>query len=207
MLYYPPPPRLGPGVSHSGRLLTKNVSRKPGTLHFSGIDQFRPPPLRSIPCQRKKWRRSTACACQPGIGAHRTVILQTVLAATGGYDCNCVFLCDFSGRTAILEFFSTRKLAELAESLARDVARRYPPAIANNPAQMVSQRRLSGILEEVFARATQFSRENKLGWYKRAKLTNDFRWELAELGYDDKFVDAATEGLILHVTRNPARAS
>jgi hypothetical protein len=95
----------------------------------------------------------------------------------------------------------------LAKSLARDVARRYPPAIANNPAQMVSQQRLSGILEEVFARAAQFSRENKLGWYKRAKLTNDFRWELVELGYDEKFVDAATEGLIFHVTRIPKLAS
>jgi hypothetical protein len=112
----------------------------------------------------------------------------------------------FSGRAAILEFFSTAKLAELAKSLSQDVARRYPPAIANNPAQMVSQQRLSGILEEVFARATQFSRENKLGWYKRARLANDFRWELAELGYDEKFVNAATEDLILHVTRNPTLA-
>jgi len=82
------------------------------------------------------------------------------------------------------------------------VAKRYPPAIANNPAQMVSPQRLSGILEEVFARATEFSRENRLGWYKKARLGNDFRWELNELGYDDKFVDAAAEGLILRVTRN-----
>jgi hypothetical protein len=84
------------------------------------------------------------------------------------------------------------------------VARRYPPAIANNPAQMVSQQRLSSILDDVFARAVSYSRENQLGWYKRAKLGNDFRWELRELGYDDEFVDAATEGLILHVTRAPA---
>jgi hypothetical protein len=98
---------------------------------------------------------------------------------------------------------STRKVTELARNLAQEVAKRYPPAIANNPAQMVSPRRLSGILEEVFARATEFSRENKLGWYKKARLGNDFRWELNELGYDEKFVDSAAEGLLLRVTRNP----
>jgi hypothetical protein len=114
----------------------------------------------------------------------------------------CVFVGHFSGRAAILEFFSTRKVTEFANSLAQDLARRYPPAIANNPAQEVSRRRLSDILEEVFTRVTNFSREHKLGWYKRAKLGTNFRWELNELGYDKKFVDTATEGLILYVSRN-----
>ena len=111
--------------------------------------------------------------------------------------------CSFIGRIAILEFFSTRKVSELGRSLALDVARRYPPAIANNPAQMVSPQRLSGILAEVFESAARFSRVNKLGWYKRARLGKDFRWELNELGYDEKFVNTATEGLILCVTRKP----
>jgi hypothetical protein len=101
-----------------------------------------------------------------------------------------------------LDFFSTRKVAQFARSLAQDVARRYPPAIANNPAQVVSQQRLSGILEEIFARTTYFGQENKLGWYKRARLGKSFRWELNELGYDKKFVDRAAEGLILYVIRN-----
>ncbi len=101
----------------------------------------------------------------------------------------------------ILEFFSTRKVTEFAKSLAQDVAKRYPPAIANNPAQMVSHKRLSGILEEAFTRAAEFNRENQLGWYKKAKLGNEFKWELKEMGYDEKFVDVATEGLIVYVTR------
>ena len=92
-------------------------------------------------------------------------------------------------------------VAELAKSLAQDVAKRYPPAIANNPAQVVSQQRLSSILEEVFARASIFSQQNKLGWYKRAKLGKDFRWELGELGYDEKFVKPATETLIHCLSR------
>jgi len=70
----------------------------------------------------------------------------------------------------ILEFFSTAKVTEFAKGLAHDVAKRYPPAIANNPAQMVSQKRLTSILEEAFVRAAEFKREHKLGWYKKAKL-------------------------------------
>jgi hypothetical protein len=103
----------------------------------------------------------------------------------------------------ILKFLSTRKVAELASSLAQDVARRYPPAIANNPAHVVSQQRLSDILGEVFTRVANFSRENKLGWYKRATLGKNFRWELNELGYDKKFVDTATEGLLVCASRDP----
>jgi len=68
---------------------------------------------------------------------------------------------------------------------------------------MVSDRRLSDILEEVFTRAAQFSPENKLGWYKRAKLRRNFRWELIELGYDKKFVDTAAAALMVSVNRDP----
>jgi hypothetical protein len=106
-----------------------------------------------------------------------------------------------SGSTMILRFFSMRKVNEFAKSLAQDVAKRYPPAIANNPTHMVSQKRLTGILEEAFTRAAEFNRENRLGWYKKAKLGNEFRWELKEIGYDEKFVDVATEGLIVYLTR------
>jgi hypothetical protein len=115
-----------------------------------------------------------------------------------------VFICNFNEYTAILELFSTRKLAELATSLAQDVARRYPPAIANNPVQMVSRQRLSEILDEVLVRADEFSREHRLGWYKRTRLGARFRWELNELGYDETFVATATKGLMRCVTRNPS---
>lgn len=101
----------------------------------------------------------------------------------------------------ILKAFFTSKVTEFAKTLAQDIAKRYPPAIANNPAQMVSQKRLSGILEEAFVRAAEFNREHNLGWYKKAKLGNEFKWELKEMGYDEKFIDVATEGLIVYLTR------
>jgi hypothetical protein len=105
------------------------------------------------------------------------------------------------GTRVVFKLFSPSKIDEFAKSLAQDIAKRYPPAIANNPQQMVSQKRLTDILEETFAKAATFQQENSLGWYKKAKLGNEFRWELKEMGYDEKFIEMATEGLIVYVTR------
>ena len=102
-----------------------------------------------------------------------------------------------------LRLFSRSKVNEFAKTLAQDISKRYPPAIANNPEQMISQNRLTTILEESFGKAAEFQKEQKLGWYNRAKLVNEFQWELKEIGYDKKFVDLATEGLLVYVTRGP----
>ena len=101
----------------------------------------------------------------------------------------------------VFKLFSPNKIDEFSKSLAQDIAKRYPPAIANNPQQMVSQKRLTDILDETFSKAAAFQQENGLGWYKKAKLGNEFRWELKEMGYDEKFIEMATEGLIVYVTR------
>lgn len=98
------------------------------------------------------------------------------------------------------KLFSGSRIEEFAKTLARDIAKRYPPAIANNPEQMISQNRLASILEETFGKASDFQRQEKLGWFKRAKLVNEFQWELKDIGYDKKFVDLATEGLLVYVT-------
>lgn len=102
------------------------------------------------------------------------------------------------------KIFSTSKVNEFAKTLAADIAKRYPPAIANNPEQMVSHKRLTAILEEAFNRAAEFQKEQKLGWFRRAKLVNEFQWELKEFGYDKKFVEMAAEGLLVYVTRGPS---
>ena len=101
------------------------------------------------------------------------------------------------------QLFSTSKVNEFAKSLATDIAKRYPPAIANNPEQIVSHKRLTTILEEAFNRAAEFQQEQKLGWFRRAKLVNEFQWELKEFGYEKKFVEMAAEGLLVYVTRGP----
>ncbi len=93
------------------------------------------------------------------------------------------------------------KVDEFAKVLAQDIAKRYPPAIANNPERTVSAKRLTSILEDIFTRAYDFKHEQKLGIYGKAKLGKTFKWELKEMGYNEQFIELATEGLVVYLTR------
>lgn len=96
---------------------------------------------------------------------------------------------------------SGKQVDEFAKSIARDLAQRYPPALEKGSERKLSQKRLTAILEEALGKAVAFQIEHKLGVYKKARLGNTFRWELKELGYSDKFIEVATEGLIVYISR------
>jgi hypothetical protein len=104
------------------------------------------------------------------------------------------------------DLFSRSKLDAYAQTLASEIARRYPPAVANDPDQTISQKRLTAVLEEIFSGAQRFNRENRLGFFRRAVLGNTFQWMLRELGYDEKFIDTATKLLLVSLTRYPEAA-
>lgn len=97
---------------------------------------------------------------------------------------------------------SGKQLDEFAKSLAQDLAKRYPPALDQDNERKLSQKRLTAILEDAYNKAIDFKKQHKLGVYKKARLGNTFRWELKEMGYSEKFVETATEGLIVYITRN-----
>lgn len=97
---------------------------------------------------------------------------------------------------------SGKQVDEFAKSLAQELAKRYPPALDKEGERKLSQKRLTAILEDTYAKAVDFRQQHKLGVYKKARLGNTFRWELQEMGYSEKFVEAATEGLIVYITRN-----
>jgi hypothetical protein len=92
--------------------------------------------------------------------------------------------------------FAFSKVDTFARGMAQRVTKRYPPIVANNPEQAVSQKRIEEILKETFADARQFQWENRLGSLGRAKLGNTFKWELREIGYEDKFIDFAAKKII-----------
>ncbi len=96
---------------------------------------------------------------------------------------------------------SGKQIDEFAKSLAQELAKRYPPALDKADERRISQKRMTTILEDTFNRATEFKKQHKLGVYKKARLGNTFRWELQEMGYSGKFVELATEGLIVYITR------
>jgi hypothetical protein len=88
------------------------------------------------------------------------------------------------------------KAHEFVGKLAQEISRCYPSAIANSPEPLVSPRRRFEILEKVFANARQFSEEHKLGRFAKISMGSALRWRLKELGYDEKFIEIATEHLV-----------
>ncbi len=94
-----------------------------------------------------------------------------------------------------------------AKKLANELSSRYPAAVEKSPQKRISVNRITRLLEETFAQAETFKNEHRLGWIKKAKLGNSFRWELKELGYSEEFIEVATEGLIVYVTRKSDAAA
>jgi len=103
----------------------------------------------------------------------------------------------------LLGGLSGKQIDAFAKELADSVAKRYPPSLDRDKARMVSVNRITRVLEDVFDKAVEFNREHRLGVYKKARLGNSFKWELSELGYSAKFVEVATEGLVVYLTRQP----
>lgn len=101
----------------------------------------------------------------------------------------------------LIDLFTSKKVKEFARTLADDLAKRYPPSMESGSERRMSAKGVSNIIEGLCVKAVDFSLQNKLGFYKKAKLGNTFRWELKSLGYSDEFIEVATEGLIVYLTR------
>jgi hypothetical protein len=102
--------------------------------------------------------------------------------------------------------FSTKHINAFARELADSLAKRYPPVLDVSPEKKISANRLTKVLEETLSRAADFQREHRLGTFGKAKLGNEFKWRLRELGYSEKFTEVATEGLMVYVTRGPDKS-
>jgi hypothetical protein len=100
-----------------------------------------------------------------------------------------------------------KDLEVFAKNLAQDLAKRYPPALENAPEKKISPNRITKVLEDAVGKAVKFNEEQKLGVLGKAKLGNTFRWELKELGYSERFVEVATEALIVYLTRTPGKSA
>jgi hypothetical protein len=102
---------------------------------------------------------------------------------------------------ALFGSVSGKDVDGFAKKLAQEVARQYPPALDKGSERKLSEKRLTRILEDVCKQAAAYRKEHNLGVYKKSRLGNTFRWELEELGYSKKFIETATEGIVIYLTR------
>jgi hypothetical protein len=102
---------------------------------------------------------------------------------------------------ALFSSISVDEVDAFAKTLAEEVAKQYPPSLDQTGGRAPPETSLTDILEDVCNKAVAFKNEHKLGVYKRARLGNTFRWELEARGYTSKFIETATEGLVVFLAR------
>lgn len=96
---------------------------------------------------------------------------------------------------------SAVELKTFATSLTDDLVKRYPPELDNKPGKQVSVTRLTRIIEDMCQRVVEFQASHKLGWIGKSRLANNVQWELKDRGYTKKFIDFATEAVVVHLNK------
>lgn len=97
---------------------------------------------------------------------------------------------------------SGKDVDEFANRLVDEVFRLRPPEGKAGPFNPgVSLKYLEQRVDALFATATAFRKQHKLGLYKKARLANSFRWAMKERGYEDSFIEMITEKLVVAVSR------
>jgi hypothetical protein len=102
---------------------------------------------------------------------------------------------------ALFGLFDTEAVERFAQTLAEDLARRFPPE-AEKRTDPGAAHQLKAILEGLGARAVRFKAEHGLGIYRKAKLGTVFKYKLREAGFSDAFVEKATGDIIRRITVN-----
>lgn len=85
--------------------------------------------------------------------------------------------------------------------MAEELAKRYPPELDNTSSKQVSVTRLTRIIEDMCQRVVEFQSSHQLGWIGKSRLANNIQWELKERGYTKKFVEFATEAVVVHLNK------
>ncbi len=97
--------------------------------------------------------------------------------------------------------FGPSRFDTLAETLATELTRRYPPTMASGEGRKLSPQAVTNIVEAIVGKAVNKSQEWNLGVVGKARLGNSMRWALKERGYPEAFVGVVVEALIVYVTR------
>ena len=94
----------------------------------------------------------------------------------------------------VLDWLDTRTAVEFAHRMSQEIRDSMPPS-DETPGKKEAGKRARKI-ERIATQVKAFSRDNKLNFYKKAKLANTLKWSLKEAGYSDVFVREMV-GLIL----------
>lgn len=105
----------------------------------------------------------------------------------------------------ILGFGASKAAKEFAGELAKSLRKDIPRTLIDSP--VISANRVSVVLERAYAKAVEYQKLNRLGFFGRTAFINAFRWALLEEGYPETFVKVATEGLVYAMSQKKVAGS
>lgn len=94
-----------------------------------------------------------------------------------------------------LAWFDAKAAKEFGVSLANYFAEKIPVSekdLNDKQFERKSKRTLTAISTQI----VEFKKTNRLNLYKRAQLSNKFKWTLIDKGYDEKYVNELTMWLV-----------
>lgn len=99
--------------------------------------------------------------------------------------------------------FVSRSVEKAAvHSVVDQIAKELPPAVIEAGRGKVSVNKVTRLLERAYDALRTLRDQRSLGFVGRAVVANAFKWELKERGYHSDFVDMATEGLIVALSKD-----
>ena len=90
----------------------------------------------------------------------------------------------------------------LAHNLVAGLKKDLPPTLMEKQRKILSVNKITQILEKSYQMAREHQSNQRMGFIKKAVLANSFKWELRNLGYPENFIDMATEGLVIELSKS-----
>lgn len=105
---------------------------------------------------------------------------------------------------SLSSYFGFAAEKAFAKTIAGQLFKELPANLIEKRQKLMSVNKVTRMLERGYRQAAEYRREKRIGFIKRAVLANAYKWELKQHGYPDEFVDMATEGLVVAMSRPQA---
>ena len=95
-----------------------------------------------------------------------------------------------------LAWFDATATKEFGASLAQFFAEKIPVNESQKIDDSYFERKTKKTLTAMSTQIIEFKKNNKLNLYKRAQLSNTFKWTLKDKGYSDEYINELTMWLV-----------
>jgi hypothetical protein len=101
----------------------------------------------------------------------------------------------------ILKLFNFAGEKDFALELVQRLRRELPPSALEKQGKGITVNKITRVLERTYHVALAYQKEHRIGFVRRAVLANNFKWALRNNNYPVDFIDLATEGLVVSMTK------